>query len=209
MSSPLHQLPAGYTEVRHVVLTESRLLLRLNLLSLLPLALMLIWMALWWGLVSPGRASVPAPDIPWWLSLIAILLVVFPLHELLHGLAIRCFGHHARYGAKLSKGVLYATAENALFRRHEYLIVALAPVVLITLAAMLLMRLVPAWLAYYLALAAVINAGGAVGDLWAARVVSRYSPRALVRDEADGFRVYEPAGAAGSSTQNSAPPSAG
>jgi hypothetical protein len=81
--------------------------------------------------------------------------------------------------------------------------------VAITLLAMLLMPFVPQWLAYYVAFAAVINAGGAVGDLWMVTVALRYPTEALVRDEAVSFRIYVPAGAAGSSTQNSAPPSAG
>ena len=211
MNAPIHELPDGYVEVRHTLLTENRLLILLNLFSLLPLGVMIVWMALWWGLVSQGRVPAPAPeiDIPWWLSLVVIMLVVFPLHELLHGVSFTVFGHRARYGANLSKGLLYATADNALFRRSEYIIIALAPFVAITLLAMLLMLLVPQWLAYYVAFAAVINAGGAVGDLWMVTVVLRYPADALVRDEADGFRIYVPAGAAGSSTQNSAPPSGG
>ncbi|MEP7290137.1 MAG: DUF3267 domain-containing protein [Chloroflexota bacterium] len=130
---------------------------------------------------------------------------MLPLHELLHGMAIRVFGHRVRYGAKLSKGVLYATAENALFRRNQYVCVALASFVGITLLVMLLMLFVSQWIVYYLAIAAVVNAGGAVGDLWSAGVVLRYPASVLVRDEADSFRIY----AAGSSTQNAEPPSAG
>lgn len=192
--APLHTLPEGYAEVKGVTLTESRLLLWLNLFSLLPLALMLGWMALWWSIVDQWGAPETAAtvEIPWLLGLVAVFLVVLPLHELLHGLAIRYFGHRVRYGAKLSKGVLYATAENALFRRNEYIAVALAPLVGITLLVMGLMVVAPPWLAFYAALAAVVNAGGAVGDLWATWVVRRYSVSALVRDTADGFQIYLP-----------------
>ena len=68
-----------------------------------------------------------------------------------------------------------------------------------------LMIVVPQWLAYYLAIAAVLNAGGAIGDLWSVGVLLRYPAQVLVRDEADRFRIYA-LGADGSSTQNSAPP---
>lgn len=206
--APLHDLPPGYVQARRVVLTDSRLLVRLNILSLLPLVLMIVWMAVWWALVSQARPSEPQPDIPWLLAIIVVFAVVLPLHEFLHGLAIIYFGHRVRYGAKLSKGVLYATAENALFRRNEYAIVALAPLVGITLLVMLLMLFVPAWLAFYAGLAAAINAGGAIGDMWATGVVLRCPPSALVRDEADSFTIYA-LEAAGSSTQNTEPPSAG
>ena len=108
-------------------------------------------------------------------------------------MTIAWFGHQVRYGTKLSKGVLYATAENALFRRNEYLAVALAPLVGITLLAMMLMLIVPQGLAYYIGIAAVLNAGGAIGDLWSVGVLLRYPADVLVRDEADGFRIYAPA----------------
>ncbi len=208
MPQPIRDLPAQYVEVRQVVLTEPNLLLRLNLFSLIPLLGMVVWMAVWWGLVTRSRVPQAGADIPWLLALPVVFLVVLPIHELLHGLSIRYFGHRVRYGAKLSKGVLYATADNALFRRNEYVVVALAPLVGITLLIMLLMFVLPQNLAYYAAFAAVINAGGAVGDLWAVGVVLRYPTVVLVRDEADSFRIYAPM-AEGSSTQNIAPPSAG
>jgi hypothetical protein len=204
MPTPIQELPPDYQEIRHVVLTEPKLLLWLNILALVPLLAMVIVMGWWWVLIARGLSPGGTVDVPWWIAVIAILLVVLPLHELLHGITIGAIGHRVRYGAKLSKGVLYATAENALFRRDEYLGVALAPLVAITLGAMALMVVVPQWLSYYVAIGAVLNAGGAIGDLWSVGILLRYPASVLVRDEADGFRIY----AAGSSIQNSAPPSA-
>ena len=89
---PLEILPAGYGEVRYILLTENKLLLWLNLLALVPLVLMLIWMAVWWALVGSlvSRGGVVV-DLPWWLALIAILLIVLPLHEFLHGVTITLY----------------------------------------------------------------------------------------------------------------------
>ncbi len=202
---PIHDLPPGYGEVQHVELTDDKLLLRLNLLALIPLAIMLVIMAVWWWIASQVNPPGQPVSIPWWLALIAILLIVLPLHEFIHGLVIMAVGHQARYGMKLSKGVLYATADQALFRRNEYLSVALAPLVGITVLAMLLMLVVPQWLGYYIGIGAVVNAGGAIGDLWAVKLLRHYPADVLIRDEADGFRVYAP----GSSTQNTEPPLAG
>lgn len=209
-ADPIHELPPGYHELRHVRLTEDRLLLWLNLLSVIPIVGMIGLMAVWWVLVSFGRAPETAPAaVPWWLALIAAIVIVLPLHELLHGLTITYFGQHVRYGAKFSKGVIYATADKALFRRNEYLAVALAPLVGITLLVMALMVIVPQWLAYYCGIAAVLNAGGAIGDLWSVGVLWRYPSRSLVRDEADGFRIYAPSLADGSSIQKAEPPASG
>ncbi|MCC6802901.1 MAG: DUF3267 domain-containing protein, partial [Anaerolineae bacterium] len=120
---PIHELPPGYTEARHVRLTEDRLLFWLNVLSVIPIVVMLVLMAVWWMVVSVGRAPGPEAPVPWWVALVAAIVIVLPLHELLHGVTIAYFGQRVRYGAKLSKGVLYATADQALFRRNEYLTV--------------------------------------------------------------------------------------
>ncbi len=208
---PIHDLPADYHEVRYILLTDDRLLLRLNLLAVIPLVAMIVLMGVWWVVASGGRDASGDTGIVWWIAVIGILLIVLPLHEIIHGITISAFGHRARYGAKLSKGVLYATAENALFRRNEYLAVALAPLVVITLLAMGLMLILPQGWAYYVGIAAVFNAGGAIGDLWAVGVVARYPASALVRDEADGFRIFasidsDSTESAGNSTQKTEPP---
>lgn len=206
---PIHELPPGYVEARHVRLTEDRLLFWLNVLSVIPIIVMLVLMAVWWAVVSVGRAPGPEAPVSWWVALVAAIVIVLPLHELLHGVTIAYFGQRVRYGAKLSKGVLYATADQALFRRSEYLTVALAPLVGITLLVMVLMALVPQWLAYYCGIAAVLNAGGAIGDLWSVGILWRYPASSLVRDEADGFRIYLPGSAEGRSIQNREPPVSG
>ncbi len=191
--NPVRALPADYAEVRHVSLTEGRRLLWLNLLSLLPLVAALLVMAVWTVLVAPIRANVPPTDfeLPWWLGVLLVLVIVLPLHELIHGIAITLTGHPATYGIKLEKGVLYATSDGALFRRDEYLFVALAPLIGITLLCFGLSLASPEWLYGLLVMAVVLNAGGAVGDLWSVAVLLRYPRRALVRDEQDGFRVFD------------------
>jgi hypothetical protein len=57
---------------------------------------------------------------------------------------------------------------------------------------MALMIVVPDALGYYVGLVIVLNAGGAIGDLWMVGIVLRYPPHALVRDEADSIRIYLP-----------------
>ena len=189
---PVRELSPKYHETLHFVLTEPRRMIWLNISALLPVLLAVLAMAAWWEVAAPMRAA-PSNDsfsIPWWLGVLGALLIVLPLHELFHGLAIQMVGHRARYGMKLNKGVLYATADQALFRRDEYLLVALTPLVAITLLGMALMLIVPDALVYYVAIGVIVNAGGAIGDLWASVVVRRFPAATLVRDEEDGFRVY-------------------
>jgi len=192
-SGPLRALPEGYQEVLHYRLTEGRRLLWLNVAALIPLALAVLLLDLWWTAFAGARAPAPAEplNLPWWTSIAA--LIVLPLHELVHGGAIALLGHRPRYGIKLEAGVLFATADGALFRRSEFLVIALAPLVVISLMGMALQLVVYPEIGRIIAYAVAINAGGAIGDLWTVWLVSRFPSQALVRDEEDSFRVFLPA----------------
>lgn len=189
---PLRELPADYHETLHYQLTDTRTLLWLNIAALVPLFIGVVWMAIWWALITPLRTMQPQAqiEIPWWLGIVAVFIVVLPLHEFVHGIAIQLCGHSARYGMKLNLGVLYATADQALFRRNAYLFVALAPLVVITLLGMALLLVLPTAVGYYVSIGVALNAGGAIGDLWSVVILLRYPVTALVRDEGDGFRIY-------------------
>lgn len=187
----LHSLPAGYHEVFYLLLTSRRNLLLMNLFSLPLLVLSVVGLLLWYMLIVVLRG-------PWQseillLPALLVLLVTIPLHELLHGLAIHWWGHQPRYGVKLRKMVFYCTTDG-YFRRHEFLLVALAPLLVLTPAGLLLMLLLPQGMAFYIGLGVLLNTTGAVGDLWMAAVVLRYPSEAIIKDEEDSIRIFMPGG---------------
>jgi len=188
-SSPIRALPAHYREIRHLVLTDRKHLLLLNGLALVVfvVALWLAWN--WWTLVVRTRGTLSDAELVWWQGLV-IVLVIFPLHEIVHALAIALFGHAPRMGMKLSKGVLYATADGALFRRTEFIVIALAPLVVITAVGMLLILLLPASAGFWVGVAIAVNASGAAGDVWMVAAALSHPVSVLIRDEEDGIRVY-------------------
>jgi hypothetical protein len=189
----IHQLPPDYQEAEHLILLEPRKLLLINVLALIPVVIALILLGAWWALVLRLRGSIPGglgTDWPWWLWIILIFVISIPLHEGLHGLAILRSGHKPRFGMMLSKGAFYATADNALFWRNDFIFIALAPIVGITLIGLALVYLLPDTLGYYVSLGVVFNAANSIGDLWMTAVVRRYPPDALVRDQADSIRIY-------------------
>ncbi len=196
--TPIHALPEAYRQVRHLIATEGRTLLALNLAALVPLVLMLLFVDQWWRLVQRVRGVYGDRllDNPsFWGQLAAIILVIvltLTLHELLHGLAIWWLGHKPRFGLRLDLGVAYATTDHAFFPRNQFILIALAPLAGLTLIGMGLMFIVSDALAYYIGLMIVINASGAIGDLWMSWVVARYPAHALVKDEADSIRIYLP-----------------
>ena len=191
----IHQLPADYRQAEHLVLLEPQKLLLINVLALIPVVISLIIMGLWWGLVLRFRGSISGgfgADWSSWLWIILIFIVSIPLHEGLHGLAILRAGHKPHFGMMLSKGAFYATADNALFWRNDFIFIALAPLVGITLFGFIFVYLLPDILGYYVGLGVVFNAANSIGDLWMTAVVRRYPPAALVLDQADSICIYVP-----------------
>ncbi len=116
-------------------------------------------------------------------------IIILPIHEVLHGLAITFWGGTPHYGAKLPFA-LYCGAKNQLFHRNAYLVVALTPVVVITLAAILFTLLSPI-LASYTLLASISNFSGAAGDVWMAVRLWKQPKDVLVEDTETGYVVWE------------------
>jgi hypothetical protein len=126
-------------------------------------------------------------NLPSWVGIV-LIIAVLPLHEWIHGLAIRRFGHTPRYGIKWS--VLFATSDGAYFRRNEFVQIALAPLVVISLAGIGLTWVFPLGIAEWVALAVAVNAAGAIGDIWMTAVILSYDKSVLVQDEADSMRIF-------------------
>ena len=124
------------------------------------------------------------------IAMVAILLTIV-LHELAHGIAMQRFGAEPRYGVLWKQGMFYATAPGYAFRRNDYIQIALAPLMILSVLATLGILLLSGtfWVAV-LAIAGVINASGAIGDLWIAAIVLRYPVTAYIIDEKDGIRVF-------------------
>ncbi len=112
------------------------------------------------------------------------------LHEFVHGQTMRLFGAKPRYGALLTHFLFYATAPGYAFQRNAYVLVALAPLVVLSCLAVGGMMLLQgtAWV-LLLAFCATMNLAGAWGDVWMMSQVLRYPSTAYVVDERDGFRV--------------------
>ena len=191
-ANPVRALPPDYREVRYMSINERGVLLWLNVMSLVPL---MIGGLLVFGLLLVYHEALNAPlaiaalpeSMPSQLGLLLVVLIL-PLHELVHGVVIARYGHKPRYGVKLF--VLFATSDGALFRRNEFVRIALAPLVVISIVGSVIMLFLPFGLGYWIALAITLNAAGAIGDLWMTAVALRYDSSALVRDEADSMRIF-------------------
>jgi hypothetical protein len=192
LAPPLN-LPDGYREVLYWRITgkPSRMVL-LQLFSV-PLFIIFGWIFC--------RLSISLRGLPGSLefntletaALVIGIPITYILHELAHGWVMRFYGARPRYGVMWRQFMFYATSPGFAYRRNAYLAVALAPLVALSLLAVLGMLLFQGTFGVVVfALCAVVNGSGAVGDLWITAIVLRFPARAYVIDERDGVRVFLP-----------------
>jgi hypothetical protein len=179
---------------------ELALLEREQLLPLARLSLQLLLVgAAFFGLLDYGifvlryhtfNLHITGGGVLLWLVISVVgYCLMLPLHELLHGAAFLLWGGKPYFGAKLPYA-LYCGAKNQLFRRNQYLAVGLAPLVVITLAGIIVTLVAPVVAAYALAVT-VGNVSGAAGDAWSVARMLRLPANTLVEDTEVGYRVWE------------------
>ncbi|HEY6540739.1 MAG TPA: DUF3267 domain-containing protein [Ktedonobacteraceae bacterium] len=182
-------------KVEEMALLEQEQLLPLARLSL---QLLLVGAA-FFGLLNYGafvlhyhtfKPGITGGGLLLWLVVSVVgYCLMLPLHEALHGAAFLLWGGKPHFGVKLPYA-LYCGARNQLFRRNQYLVVGLAPLVIITLAGIVVTLVAPTVAAYALAVT-VGNVSGAAGDVWSVARMLRLPPTALVEDTEAGYSVWE------------------
>jgi hypothetical protein len=124
------------------------------------------------------------------LLVVALTALVVIAHEAIHGLVMLCFGARPRFGAMLVSRImpaLYATSAGHRFTRGEYLTVAAAPAV--TISVLGFWSCFGPW-AGYLILPLAFHLGGCVGDGFAGWRVLREPPGTECEDLRDGIRFH-------------------
>lgn len=115
-------------------------------------------------------------------------VVMIVVHELVHAAVILALGGQPRFGLKLPFAA-YCTATGQLFTPSGYTVIALAPLVILTVVGAVVTWLWPdAGVLLWLAL--VGNVSGAAGDLEAVRQLRRMPDARLIADTATGFVAY-------------------
>lgn len=193
MIPPGGSVPDGYREALNWSLTgKPARALAMQVLSI-PLFLVFLVFFAWLSVVL-GRSS-PALefDLPGVIGLVVGVILTFVLHELAHGFTMKAFGARPIYGVLWKFLAFYATSPGYAFRRNSYLVIALAPLVSLSLLAAAGIALLAGtpWV-NILALCAAVNGAGAIGDLWMVSIVARYPASAYVIDEREGMRVFLP-----------------
>ncbi|MEW5828911.1 MAG: DUF3267 domain-containing protein [Chloroflexota bacterium] len=191
-ATPTRQLPEGYTLTYSLHLKANKSAVFWMQVATIPVFILSAWFFAWLVLefrfdafLGIGRFNNAALLI----GLVAVNLIVLVVHELAHGLFIWVFTRHRPvYGWHWFYA--YAGAPDWYFDKLRYIVIALAPLVLISTVGVALILVSPAPVVLFLLGIAVFNATGAVGDLWLV-LKSLFEPDdVLIRDTGDGFEFY-------------------
>lgn len=127
-------------------------------------------------------------DIVYLLVFTFILLVI---HELIHAFFFKVFGQgkaKVKFGFK--NGMAYATSPGTFYHRKAFLVIGLAPFVLISLALTLLAALNWIGPVLYITLAS-LHAAGCVGDFYIALRILSQAGEILIEDTEVGMNFYQ------------------
>lgn len=188
-NSTLGKPPSNYTEVLYWKITEEPR--RLIIMNFLPILLAL---AFGIGFFIIIRMFGGSPQLALSNTEILIFVIGIPiilaLHEFVHGILMQRFGAKPRYGFWRQGLMFYAKASGYAFRRNQYALIVLAPLlslsVLMCLGILLLAGNSIVWI---LALWAIVNASASSADVWISALLLKYPRSAYIVDERDGMRI--------------------
>jgi hypothetical protein len=181
----MNQLPEGYHEIKRVNLQkDKKVALKINLFALLlMLPLMIIGI-----LIKPIKIDDPVKYLKALLIILVLLIVYVVLHEAVHGIAIFIF---TKKKPKFGFTGLYAYAgSEAYFNKKQYVIIALAPIIVWGVVLLLLNIILPFkifWIIYFIQ---VNNISGAVGDLYITHIIKKMPPEILIQDTGIEMTMY-------------------
>jgi len=191
--NPTQTLPENYSLAWDVNMKRD---LRLNILLQIigTVWLLVAGAGLWWVFVRlrPGLPLgfwLSGEILSWLLGFVLALLISITLHELVHGAFFWAFaGQPPRFG--IGPGYAYAAMPGWYFPKRKYLVVGLSPLVVLTVLGLACVPFLPGWLLGPFFWGLVINAGGAIGDLYICLRIAREAMDVWVQDHGDGFEVY-------------------
>lgn len=135
------------------------------------------------------RMGISGNLMPGLLLILVVMFIAIGFHELVHGLLFWFFTRH-RPEFGLGPGYAFAAMPDWFFSKGQYLVIGLGPLVVLTVLGLVFSTFVPVtWLGLVFA-GVVINAGGAIGDMYVCGRIAREAKDVWIKDIGDGFQVY-------------------
>lgn len=117
------------------------------------------------------------------------ILFVMLLHELVHGFFFKYYSKgKVKYGFK---GIYaYAGCPDYYFRKNEFIIIGLAPFVILNFLMVLMLLFIKGSFFYVLYIIFTVHFVGCIGDLYVVIKLIKYKPETLIRDTGDKMEFY-------------------
>ncbi len=191
-------LPPGYVETTRFNIKSRATMIALNLIGLVLVLLSTAGFTMLAVYLRPESAdslfAFQLEGIEFLFALAGLLLIIFAtlvLHEAVHGLGFL-------YLAKIKPvfafrgAYAYAAAPGWYIPTRIYFWIGITPLITLSLLAVILLLVLPVAALTAVVLAAVMNASGAVGDIWVSILVLRQPRGSLALDNGDEISLYAP-----------------
>lgn len=190
---PPHYHPSGKFDLKNL-----KLIIILNLMGLI-LLIFSVWFFSWIAnQIRSGSdisfsiefSSISSALVALGKLLITIIFVL-ALHEGIHAFFFWIFsGQKPMIGFK--GAYAYAAMPGWYFPRNQYLVIGIAPLILITLIGILLLVVLPISILNLVLIALILNTSGAVGDLFVVIWLLTKPVETLALDQVDSIEFFVP-----------------
>jgi hypothetical protein len=188
-------LPANFTRFHSLDLTNRSLIIGMNVTGVL---LLFVFGWLFWGMAALLTPQLFLLQLQIFFSamristVLLIIGLVVVLHELCHALFFWLFSRE-RPQVGFNLLYAYAAAPDWYFTRRQFVLIGLAPVLLITLVGFITLPWVSVVTTTRLVLALTVNAAGAIGDFIVVIWALGQPANILLRDEGTAVSAYKKA----------------
>jgi hypothetical protein len=186
------QSPAGYQPALRF--QYPKLKLQVAALAVLALIAPLLFLFVW--VLHQQRGARPFVLVSGGLDLLSMVITVLAttlVHELVHGAAYRLLGYRVTFGVSGHLLAAYAAAFDQWQTRDHNLVVALAPLVVLTAILVPVLAARNRVLVLVAVTALMMNTAGAVGDMYLVWHLLRMPRATLLYDiDAKTMLVYQP-----------------
>ena len=140
----------------------------------------LFWWTNWWHFAAAYRLL----DLSTLDAILMFLIVILTIlaHEAIHGFVYARLGYKVTYGMSGQLGAAFAAAFQQFQTRNHNLLVALAPLFVLTPLGLLLLTSANLFIQRIGFTIALFNTGGAIGDLYLTYRLLRLPRQALLYD---------------------------
>jgi len=122
--------------------------------------------------------------------LFGAIILYITLHEAIHGICFKIFsGKWGNFGYKF---LYFYAGSKAFYKKREYLIIGLAPIVLFGIIFLLLNIFLPPSKFIFFYILQIINLSGGAGDLYIAILMKKLPKDAIFRDHGISIEIYLP-----------------